>query len=56
MPCPYRTSLQNRERQGENINYAMSRISAAMLDFLVPTFDIKPVAATPEEDVKAILG
>ncbi|MCI5161524.1 MAG: hydroxylamine reductase, partial [Candidatus Electrothrix sp. AX5] len=31
-------------------------ISPAILDFLVATFDIKPVAATPEEDLKAILG
>jgi len=31
-------------------------ISPAVLDFLVATFDIKPVAATPEEDLKAILG
>jgi hydroxylamine reductase len=31
-------------------------ISPAVLDFLVATFDIKPVADTPEEDLKAILG
>ncbi|MCI5113788.1 MAG: hydroxylamine reductase [Candidatus Electrothrix sp. AX1] len=31
-------------------------ISPAILDFLVATFDIKPVAATPEEDLQAILG
>ncbi len=31
-------------------------ISPAVLDFLVATFDIKPVAATPEEDLKTILG
>ncbi|MDU9048898.1 MAG: hydroxylamine reductase [Candidatus Electrothrix sp. Rat3] len=31
-------------------------ISPAILDFLVATFGIKPVAATPEEDLKAILG
>jgi hydroxylamine reductase len=31
-------------------------ISPAILDFLVATFDIKPVADTPEEDLKAILG
>ncbi len=52
MPCPYRTE----NGKGRTFNYAMSRISPAMLDFLVPTFDIKPVAATPEENVKAILG
>jgi len=31
-------------------------ISPAVLQFLVDTFDIKPVADTPEEDLKAILG
>ena len=31
-------------------------ITPAVLQFLVDTFDIKPVAATPEEDLKAILG
>jgi hydroxylamine reductase len=31
-------------------------ISPAVLEFLVNTFDIKPVADTPEEDLKAILG
>jgi hydroxylamine reductase len=31
-------------------------ISPAILDFLVATFNIKPIAATPEEDLKAILG
>ena len=31
-------------------------ISPAVLQFLVDTFDIKPVAATPEEDLQAILG
>ncbi|OQX11517.1 MAG: hydroxylamine reductase [Desulfobulbaceae bacterium A2] len=31
-------------------------ISPAVLDVLVQTFDIKPVAATPEEDLKTILG
>ncbi len=31
-------------------------ISPAVLQFLVDTFDLKPVAETPEEDLKAILG
>jgi len=31
-------------------------ISPAVLQFLVDTFDIKPIADTPEEDLKAILG
>ncbi len=31
-------------------------ISPAVLDFLVATFDIKPVAGTPEEDLQTILG
>lgn len=31
-------------------------ISPAILDFLVATFDIKPVADTPEEDLQTILG
>ncbi|CAK8719994.1 MAG: hydroxylamine reductase [Candidatus Electronema aureum] len=31
-------------------------ISPAVLAFLVATFNIKPIAATPEEDLKAILG
>ncbi len=31
-------------------------ISPTVLQFLVNTFGIKPVAATPEEDLKAILG
>ena len=31
-------------------------VSPAVLQFLVDTFDIKPIAATPEEDLKAILG
>ncbi len=31
-------------------------ISPAILDFLVATFDIKPIADTPEEDLKTILG
>ena len=31
-------------------------ISPTVLQFLVDTFGIKPVAATPEEDLKAILG
>jgi hydroxylamine reductase len=31
-------------------------ISPAVLQFLVDTFDIKPIASTPEEDLKAILG
>ncbi len=31
-------------------------ISPDILNFLVATFDIKPIAATPEEDLKAILG
>jgi len=31
-------------------------ITPAVLEFLVNTFDIKPVADTPEEDLKAILG
>ncbi|WP_339132947.1 MAG: hydroxylamine reductase [Candidatus Electrothrix sp. GW3-4] len=31
-------------------------ISPAVLDFLVATFDIKPIAGTPEEDLKTILG
>jgi hydroxylamine reductase len=31
-------------------------ISPAVLQFLVDNFDIKPIAATPEEDLKAILG
>jgi len=33
-----------------------SFISPAVLNFLVATFNIKPIAATPEEDLKAILG
>ncbi|WP_319586526.1 hydroxylamine reductase [uncultured Desulfobulbus sp.] len=31
-------------------------ITPAVLEFLVNTFDIKPIAANPEEDLKAILG
>ncbi len=31
-------------------------ITPAVLQFLVDTFEIKPIAATPEEDLKAILG
>lgn len=31
-------------------------ISPAVLSFLVATFGIRPIAATPEEDLKAILG
>ncbi|WP_417912499.1 hydroxylamine reductase [Candidatus Electronema sp. TJ] len=31
-------------------------ISPAVLSFLVATFGIKPIAATPEEDLQAILG
>ena len=31
-------------------------ISPAVLQFLVDTFDIKPIAETPEEDLQAILG
>ncbi|MGX9726536.1 MAG: hydroxylamine reductase [Candidatus Electronema sp. VV] len=31
-------------------------ISPAVLNFLVATFGIRPIAATPEEDLKAILG
>ncbi|HDL98345.1 MAG TPA: hydroxylamine reductase, partial [Desulfobacteraceae bacterium] len=31
-------------------------ISPAVLQVLVDNFDIKPLAATPEEDLKAILG
>jgi hydroxylamine reductase len=31
-------------------------ISPAVLAFLVATFNIKPIAATPEEDLKVILG
>ncbi len=31
-------------------------ITPAVLDVLVENFDIKPIAATPEEDLKAILG
>ncbi len=31
-------------------------ISPAILSFLVATFGIKPIAATPEEDLQAILG
>ena len=31
-------------------------VSPAVLQFLVDTFDIKPIADTPEEDLKAILG
>jgi len=31
-------------------------ITPAVLDVLVQTFDLKPIAATPEEDLKAILG
>jgi len=31
-------------------------VSPAVLQFLVDTFDIKPVAETPEEDLQAILG
>ena len=31
-------------------------ISPAVLNFLIATFNIKPIAATPEEDLQAILG
>ncbi len=31
-------------------------VSPAVLDVLVQNFDIKPIAATPEEDLKTILG
>ncbi len=31
-------------------------ITPAVLDVLVQNFDLKPIAATPEEDLKAILG